>query len=44
MVMGAGVGRDTLGVRDGHVHTAIFKMDNQQGPTCIAQGALLSIL
>ena len=21
------------GVWDGHVHTAIFKMDNQQGPT-----------
>ena len=22
-----------LGVWDGHVHTAIFKIDNQQGPT-----------
>ena len=22
-----------LSVWDGHVHTAIFKMDNQQGPT-----------
>ena len=26
-------GRDSQGVWDGHVHTAIFKMDNQQGPT-----------
>ena len=26
-------GRDRLGVLDWHVHTAIFKMDNQQGPT-----------
>ena len=26
-------GRDSYGVWDGHVHTAIFKMDNQQGPT-----------
>ena len=26
-------GRESLGVWDGHVHTAIFKMDNQQGPT-----------
>ena len=25
-------------------HSAIFKMDNQQGPTCIAQGTLLYIL
>ena len=25
-------GRDSQGVWDGHVHTAIFKMDNQQGP------------
>ena len=24
--------RDRLGVWDSHVHTAIFKMDNQQGP------------
>ena len=28
-----GAGRNSLGVWDGHVHTAIFKMDNQQGPT-----------
>ena len=25
-------GRDNKGVWDGHIHTAIFKMDNQQGP------------
>ena len=25
--------RDRLGVWDWHVHTAIFKIDNQQGPT-----------
>ena len=26
-------GRDGFGVSDWHVHTAIFKIDNQQGPT-----------
>ena len=26
-------GKDSQGVWEGHVHTAIFKMDNQQGPT-----------
>ena len=26
-------GRDSYGVWDGLVHTAIFKMDNQKGPT-----------
>ena len=26
-------GRDSQELWDGHVHTAIFKMDNQQGPT-----------
>ena len=26
---------------EGHVHTAIFKMDNQQKTYCIAHGALL---
>ena len=26
-------GRDSLGVWDGHVYAAIFKMDNQKGPT-----------
>ena len=25
-------GRDSQGVWEGHVHTALFKMDNQQGP------------
>ena len=25
--------RDRWGAWEGHVHTAIFKMDNQQGPT-----------
>ena len=28
-----GEGIDNQGVWDGHVHTAIFKMDHQQGPT-----------
>ena len=28
-----GVVSDRLGVWDGHVHTVIFKIDNQQGPT-----------
>ena len=26
-------GRDRLGICDWHVHTVIFKIDNQQGPT-----------
>ena len=26
-------GKDSCGVWDGHVHTDIIKMDNQQGPT-----------
>ena len=30
---GDGGRRDRLGVWDWHVHTAIFKIDNQQGPT-----------
>ena len=30
---GKEVGRDKLGVWDRHIHTAIFKIDNQQGPT-----------
>ena len=33
MLGGKDGGRNSLGVWDGHVHTAIFKMDNQQGPT-----------
>ena len=31
-----------LGVWDGH--TAIFKTDNQQGPTCLAQGNVFNIM
>jgi len=31
-VMGRMGGRDSQGVWDGHVHTAIFTMDNQEGP------------
>ena len=27
------VGRESRGVGDEHVHTAMFNMDNQQGPT-----------
>ena len=29
---------DSLGVQDRHAHTAIFKMDNQQGPTAEHMG------
>ena len=36
-------GRGSQGVWDGHVYTAIFKMDNQQGPT-IQHWELYSIL
>ena len=37
-------GRDSQGVWDGHVHPAIFKKDNQQGPTyCRAEGILLNV-
>ena len=25
--------RDNWGIWDGHIYTAVFKMDNQQGPT-----------
>ena len=32
MVAGGQRGRNSLGVWDGHVHTAVFKTDNQQGP------------
>ena len=35
-------GTKRWGVWDGHVHTAIFKMDNQQVPT-ISQGTLLNV-
>ena len=45
-------GRDSQGVWDGYVHTAIFKMENQkkkkkEKPTrtyCIAQGTLLNVM
>ena len=30
---GVARGRDSYGVWEGHVHTATFKTDNQQGPT-----------
>ena len=33
MVTGGREEGDRLGVWDWHVHTAIFKTDNQQGPT-----------
>ena len=29
---------------DGHVHTAIVKIDNQQGPTVLVQGILLNVV
>ena len=32
-VVTKGEGRRKEGVWDGHVHTTMFKMDNQQGPT-----------
>ena len=32
-------GRDSQGVWDGHVHTAIFKMNNQQRPTIQTQNS-----
>ena len=35
-------GRDSQGLWEGHVHIAIFKMDNQQAPTdCTWNSALL---
>ena len=30
---GGGGGRDKLGVWDKHIHTTVYKIDNQQGPT-----------
>ena len=33
MLAGGKDGGDSQGVWDGHVHTAIFKMTKQQGPT-----------
>ena len=38
-------GRESQGVWDEHVHSAVFKMDNQQGWTfCIAHGTLLNVM
>ena len=36
-------GRESLGVWDGHVHTAIFKMDHKQGPA-VEHRELCSVL
>ena len=36
---GKGESRDRLGVWDRYVHTTIFKINNQQGPT-VEQGVL----
>ena len=37
--------KGSLEVLDGPVHTALFKMDNQRGPTyCIVQGTLLNVM
>jgi len=33
-----GEGRDRLGVWGQHAHTAVFKIDNQQGPTVYSTG------
>ena len=37
---GMGRGRDRLGVWDWHLHTAIFKTDNQQGFSVENENAL----
>ena len=37
-------GRNSQGVWDGHVDTAIFKMDNQQGPTVQHREPLLNVM
>ena len=37
------VGRDDQGVPDKHVHTAVFTMENQQGPA-VAHGELYGSL
>ena len=36
-------GRDSEEVWDRHAHTAIFKMDNPQGPA-VDQGTLLNVI
>ena len=44
-VPGGGLdGRDSWGVWAGHVHTAILKTDNQQGPCGIARGTLFNVV
>ena len=40
---GEGWGRDNEGVWDGHVHTAVFKMDKRQGPTWLCSMLLGSL-
>ena len=36
-------GRESQGVWEGHVHTAMFKLDNQQGPAGWHREALLGV-
>ena len=37
-------GKNSYGFWDGHVHTSVFKMDNQQERTyCVTHGTLLNI-
>ena len=33
VIKGESGGRDKLGVWDKHIHTTVYKIDNQQGPT-----------
>ena len=35
---------EEIGAGDGHVHTAIFKMDNQQGPTTVEHREICSVI
>ena len=37
-IQGEGWGRDSQGVWDGHGHTAVFNMENQQGPAVQHRG------
>ena len=37
-------GRDSEGVKDGPVHNAIFKMDNEQRIYCRGNGTLLNVM
>ena len=36
--------RAKLGVWDQQIQATIYKIDEQQGPTCIAQGTIFNIL